>query len=101
MTPLLASLGLLPLLAMGSPWWEDYEQRDSYRCDDRGIVVVERNDSQASLIAGRYRSTLFREASDAPGLRYRNDEMRLIVRGDELTVERLPMRLTCTRTDQG
>ncbi|MCS5690468.1 MliC family protein [Cyanobium sp. FGCU-6] len=101
MTPFLAGLGLLPFLAMGSPWWEDYEQRDSYRCDDRGTVVVERNDSQASLIAGRYRSTLFREASDAPGLRYRNEEMRLIVRGDELTVERLPMRFTCTRTDQG
>lgn len=100
MTPLLASLGLLPFLAMGSPWWENYDQRDSYRCNDKATVVVERNDSQASLISGGYRSTLFREASDAPGLRFRNDEMRLIVRGDELTVERLPMRLTCTRTDQ-
>lgn len=99
MTPLLASLGLLPLLAMGSPWWEDYDTRDSYRCDDRGTLVVERNASQASLISGRHRSTLFREDSQAPGMRYRNDEMRLILRGDELTVERLPLRLTCTRTD--
>lgn len=100
MTPLLASLGLVPLLAMGSPWWEDYDTRDRYRCDDRGTLVVERNASQASLITGRHRSTLFREASDAPGVRYRNNDMRLILQGDELTLERLPMRLTCTRTDE-
>lgn len=99
MTPLLASLGLLPLLAMGSPWWEDYDIRDSYRCDNRGTLVVERNASQASVLSGGYRSTLFREQSDAPGVRYRNDGMRLILRGDELTLEQLPMRLTCTRTD--
>jgi hypothetical protein len=86
--------------AMLSPWWENYDQKDRYLCPNQGSLVLERNASQASLISGGTQMTLFREASDAPGLRYRNDEMRLILRGDELTLERLPLKLTCVRTDQ-
>ncbi len=55
------ALALVPLLAMSSPWWENYGIKERYLCSDRGQVVLERNDAQASLIAGRYRSTLFRE----------------------------------------
>ena len=89
-----------PVGAIDSPWWENYEQKDRYLCGNQGFMVVERNDAQASLISGRGRMILFREASDAPGLRYRNEDFRIILRGDELTLERLPMRLTCVRTDQ-
>ena len=86
---------------MQSPWWEDYASRDRYLCRNEGVLVLERNDAQASLIQGRYRSTLFREASDEPGLRYSGNGMRLILQGDELTLERLPQRIQCLRTDQG
>lgn len=90
----------LPLLAMSSPWWENYDIKERYMCADRGAVVVERNDSQASLIQGRYRSTLFREPTDDPVVLYRNGQMRLILRGDELTLEQLPLRLTCMRSEE-
>lgn len=83
-----------------SPWWEDYAIRDRYLCRPEGVVVLERNDAQASLIQGRYRSTFFRERSDEPGVRYSGDGMRLILQGDELTLERLPQRIQCVRTDQ-
>jgi hypothetical protein len=100
----LLSLGLTPLftplLAMNSPWWEDYDVKERYRCSDQATIVVERNESQASVFTGRYRSTLFRETSEATGLRYRNELMRLILRGDELTLEQLPLRLTCIRTEE-
>ena len=86
--------------SMQSPWWEDYAVRDRYLCRSQGVVVVERNEAQASLIQGRYRSTLFREASDQPGIRYSGDGLRLILLGDELTVEQLPQRILCLRTDQ-
>jgi hypothetical protein len=87
-------------LAMGSPWWENYEHRDTFRCPDQSSLVLERNDAQASLLAGRTRSTLFREPSDAPGIRYKAGPLRLILRGDELTLEQLPQRLTCVRTEE-
>ena len=100
----LLSLGLTPLftplLAMNSPWWEDYDVKERYRCSDQATIVVERNESQASVFTGRYRSTLFRETSGADGLRYRNELMRLILRGDVMTFEQLPLRLTCIRTEQ-
>ncbi len=102
--PLLTLLLGAPLapaaLAMSSPWWENYEIREQFLCNDSNQVVVERNDAQASLIAGRYRTTLFREDSPLPGLRYGTDRLRLILRGDELTLERLPQRIQCLRTDQ-
>ncbi|MFM2080469.1 MAG: hypothetical protein RLZZ219_1151 [Cyanobacteriota bacterium] len=83
-----------------SPWWEDYAIRDRYLCRPQGMLVLERNDAQAALISGGLRSTLFREASDEPGIRYSGNGMRLILQGDELTLERLPQRLQCLRTDQ-
>ena len=100
-----AGAGLNPALApaaraMSSPWWEDYAIKERFLCGGQGAVVVERNDAQASLISGGFRTTLFREASDEPGLRYRGDDLRLILQGDELTVERLPQRIQCLRTEQ-
>jgi hypothetical protein len=46
------------------------------------------------------RSTFFREPSDAPGLRYQSGRLRLILEGDALTLEELPQRLTCVRTEE-
>ena len=97
-TPLLAMLLSSPVLAMQSPWWENYDQRDEYICPRKGPIVLERNDSQASLLNDGVRSTFFREPSSGLGVRYRNDRTTLILRGDELTVEQLPQRLVCVRT---
>ena len=88
------------LLAQASPWWENYDKSESFLCPNRGRVVLERNDSQASLLSGGYRSTYFREDSQLPGLRYRNQRSTLILKGDILTLEQLPMRVDCTRTEQ-
>jgi hypothetical protein len=99
---LASSAGVLLALpgAFQSPWWENYSVRQSFLCPQRGLVVVERNDSQASLLTGGLRFTLFRESSDGPGLQFRNEDLRLILRGDELTLETLPQRrLTCQRTE--
>lgn len=95
--PLLAA----PALAMTSPWWEDYAIKTRYLCRGEGVLVVERNDAQASIISGRFRTTLFRESSDLAGLRYKTSEgMRLILNGDELTIEQLPQRVQCLRTEE-
>jgi hypothetical protein len=91
---------LVPLLALSSPWWEDYDTRERFLCGDQGILVVERNDAQASLISGRSRFTLFRIASSQPGLRFATDGMELILWGDNLTLEQGRRKLQCTRTDQ-
>jgi hypothetical protein len=97
---------LLPLLAaatsvaVSSPWWEDYDVRERFLCGDRGVLVVERNDAQASLISGRNRFTLFRVASSNPGMRFASDGMELILWGDALTLEQGRRTLQCTRTDQ-
>lgn len=96
---------LLPLLAMGSPWWEDYATKETFLCADQGPVVIERNDAQASLITGRYRMTLFRLQQPPPGevpivgIVYRNELITLILRGDQLILEQLPKRTTCMRTE--
>jgi hypothetical protein len=96
---------LLPLLAMGSPWWEDYATKETFLCAEQGPVVIERNEAQASLLTGRYRMTLFRaqqpSAGEAPivGIVYRNELMTLILRGDQLILEQLPQRTTCMRTE--
>lgn len=82
-----------------SPWWENYEVRQSFLCPQRGLVVVERNDSQASILSGGVRLTLFRDTAEGPGLQYRNDELRLILEGDQLTLVQMPRRLTCLRTE--
>ena len=91
---------LIHLLALSSPWWEDYDTRERFLCGEQGSVVVERNDAQASLISGRSRFTLFRVASSQPGLRFATDGMELILWGDSLTLEQGRRKLQCTRTDQ-
>ena len=91
---------LIPLLALSSPWWEDYDTRERFLCGEQGSVVVERNDAQASLISGRSRFTLFRVASSQPGLRFATDGMELILWGDSLTLDQGRRKLQCTRTDQ-
>ena len=97
MPPLLAPLTLIAHLAMGSPWWEQYELKETYICPNQGTLVVERNDAQASLLTGRYRSTLFRENSELPGLRYRNEVLRLVLKGDLLTLEQPSDKLECLK----
>ncbi len=95
----------LPSLAMGSPWWEDYAIKETYQCAETGQVVLERNDAQASLITGRYRTTLFRASQQVGdpepilGTVYRNDQLTLILRGDQLILEQLPSRTSCMRTE--
>lgn len=89
-----------PVLAMQSPWWENYEQKDRYLCPNRSTLVLERNASQASLIGGGGQVILFREDRETPGVSYANGSMRVIVEGDELTFERLPLKLVCLRTEQ-
>ncbi len=90
----------LTALAMGSPWWEDYGTSETFLCPNQGALIVERNDAQASLLSGRFRTTLFRENTDLPGLRYGDDRMRVIIRGDVLTLEQLPDRFDCMRSQQ-
>jgi hypothetical protein len=90
----------LALLAQGSPWWENYDSSETFLCPNRGRVLIERNESQASLISGGSRSTYFREQSDLAGIRYSNRSTTLILRGDILTLEQLPSRIDCTRTEQ-
>lgn len=94
---LLLGLGLQAQL---SPWWEQYESSDTFLCPQLGTVRLERNDAQASLIAGGFRSTSFRDDSPLPGLRYSNGRMTLVLRGDILTIEQRPNRIQCTRTDR-
>ncbi|MEO1001599.1 MAG: hypothetical protein AAFX65_00635 [Cyanobacteria bacterium J06638_7] len=88
------------VLAQGSPWWEQYDTSDSFLCPRLGRVQLERNNAQASLITGRFRTTAFRDDSTLPGIRYANPRMTLIVQGDLLTIEQLPSRIQCTRTER-
>ena len=107
MSPGLAATAAIAALklAMGSPWWEDYATKETYLCSGQGAVVLERNDAQASLITGRFRTTLFRDqqngsgAESIMGIVYRNDLMTLILRGDQLILEQLPQRTSCMRTE--
>lgn len=94
--PLLA----LALLSMGSPWWEDYGISEQFICPDQSRITLERNDAQASLLTGHFRSTMFREASDLPGIRYRNEQLSLVLRGDVLIMELQFRKLECLRTEQ-
>ena len=97
MIPLLL---VAPLLAMSSPWWEDYDIHERYLCGEQGALVVERNAAQAALISGRNSFTLFREASEEPGLRYRNGSMLMTLWGDNLSLEQDRHKVQCIRTDQ-
>jgi hypothetical protein len=87
-------------LAMGSPWWEDYGISERFLCPNLGALIIERNDAQASVLSGQFRTTLFRENTDLPGLRYADDRMRVIIRGDVLTLEQLPDRFDCMRSQE-
>ncbi len=91
---------LLPLLALSSPWWEGYDIRERFLCGMQGVLVVERNDAQASLISGNSRFTLFREAGSQPGLIFQSEAMTLTLWGDSLTLEQGRRTLQCTKTDQ-
>ena len=101
---LLAVMAATPLRAiagpMGSPWWENYDVRQSYLCPGRGTVVVERNDSQASLLSGGFRSTLFRDSASGNELSFRNDDFRVTLKGDVLTLEQATRQITCLRTEE-
>ncbi len=94
-----AEAGSAPL-AMTSPWWEDYDVKERYLCTEKGGVVLERNAAQAALISGDSVTTLFREPAPGPELVYRRDRLTVILRGDELTLEQLPMKITCVRSEQ-
>jgi len=85
---------------MGAPWWENYDLRQSYLCPGRGTVVLERNDSQASLLSGGFRSTLFREPASGSQLSFRNDDFRVTLQGDVLTLEQATRQITCLRTEE-
>jgi hypothetical protein len=85
---------------MGSPWWENYDVRQSFICPGRGTVVLERNDSQASLLSGGSRSTLFREPASGSELSFRNDDFRVTLQGDVLTLEQATRQITCLRTEE-
>lgn len=87
-------------IAMGSPWWEDYGKSESFICPNQLTLVLERNDAQASVLSGRFRTTMFRESSELPGVRYGDDQMRLILRGDFLTMEQQGNRFECTRSQE-
>lgn len=87
-------------MAMGSPWWEDYSKSETFLCPNQLVLVIERNDAQASVLMGRTRTTLFRENSDLPGVRFGDDRLRLILQGDILTMEQLPDRLECLRSQE-
>lgn len=91
---------VLPLLAMVSPWWEDYAIKQSFLCNERDALLVDRNDVQASLISGSMRLRLFREQKDLPGLRFSNGDLRLINRDDELTLEPCLQALDSVRIDE-
>ena len=52
------------------------------------------------MLSSQFRATLFRENSDLPGLRYGDDRMRVIIRWDVLTLEQLPDRFDCMRSQE-
>ncbi|MCP9774660.1 hypothetical protein KBY58_08850 [Cyanobium sp. HWJ4-Hawea] len=94
------ALAAISTIAMGSPWWEDYGKSEIFLCPNQLSLVIERNDVQASVLSGRFRTTLFREQSDLPGLRFGDDQMRLILRGDVLTMEERNNRFDCMRSQE-
>ena len=96
-------LGLLvPTAAVAgpSPWWEHYDRSDRYRCGEEEKVLVERNDSQASLYMRGYRMNLFRDQQSPLLKRYSNSQLSLTIRGDEVEIEDLISRRRCQRFEQ-
>ena len=83
-----------------SPWWEHYERSDGYRCGEEEKVLIERNDSQASLYMRGYRMNLFRDQQTPLLERYSNSQFSLTIRGDEVEIEDLISRRLCQRFEQ-
>jgi|TARA_Y100000991_G_scaffold125709_1_gene94651 hypothetical protein len=98
---LLVSL-LAPTAALAgpSPWWEHYERIDHYRCGEEGKVLLERNDSQASLYMRGYKMNLFRDQQSPLLKRYSNSQLSVTIRGDEVEIEDLLSRRLCQRFEQ-
>jgi hypothetical protein len=89
-------------VAIDSPWWENYDRKDRFRCDQQQALVLERNESQASILMGGYRSTLFRDRQADNGVRYSGDGLMLRLNGDELQLELnrpMPTLMQCQRTE--
>ena len=96
-------LGLLvPAAAVAgpSPWWEHYDRIDRYRCGEEGKVLIERNDSQASLYMRGYRMNLFRDQQSPLLKRYSNSQFSLTIRGDEVEIEDFMTVRRCQRFEQ-
>jgi hypothetical protein len=90
------------MVAMDSPWWENYERKDRFRCTQQQVLVLERNDSQASILMGGQRSTLFRDRQVQNVVRYSGEGLTLSLKGDELQIELtqpMPTMLRCQRTE--
>ncbi len=83
-----------------SPWWEHYERSDNYRCGEDVKVLIERNDSQASLYMRGYRLNLFRDQQSPLLKRYANSQFSVTFRGDEIELEDLTSRRLCQRFEQ-
>ena len=83
-----------------SPWWEHYDRSDRYRCGEEEKVLIERNDSQASLYMRGYRMNLFRDQQTPLLKRYSNSQFSLTIRGDEVEIEDLISRRLCQRFEQ-
>ena len=83
-----------------SPWWEHYDRSDRYRCGEEEKVLIERNDSQASLYMRGYRMNLFRDQQTPLLKRYSNSQLSLTIRGDEVEIEDLISRRRCQRFEQ-
>lgn len=83
-----------------SPWWENYELKQTYRCADSSELLLERNDSQASMYHRGYKTNLFRDQKAFALTRYTNERLSLVLSGDELTIEDLLSKTRCHRLEQ-
>ncbi len=89
-------------VALDSPWWENYERKDRFRCEHQQVLVLERNESQASILIGGQRSTLFKDRQVDNSVRYSREGLILSLKGDELQLELtqpMPTLLLCQRTE--
>ena len=89
-----------PARAMQSPWWENYDSQLNFLCPGQGSLVLERNESQASILSHGFRSTLFRDPTEGGAIAYRNGDFRVRLNGDELTLEQGARQIICLRTEQ-
>lgn len=89
-------------VAIDSPWWENYERKDRFRCEQQQVLVLERNEAQASIFMGGQRSTLFRDRRVDNGVSYSREGLILRLNGDELQLELtqpMPSLMHCQRTE--